>query len=52
MIMVFFARLKRVMFDILPKWSKFNQLYFVDYIFPDLKRVNEHFHHGIPQVPF
>jgi hypothetical protein len=38
--------------DILTKGCKFNQLYFLDYIFPDLKRENETFHRRIPQATF
>jgi hypothetical protein len=38
MITIVFTQPKLIVLDILPTGSKFNQLYFVDYIFPDLKR--------------
>jgi hypothetical protein len=38
--------------DILPKGSKFGQLYFVDYMFPDLEREKVNFHRRIPQTTF
>jgi hypothetical protein len=39
-------------FDILTKGSKFNSLYLVSCIFPDLKKGNVHFHHRIAQALF
>jgi hypothetical protein len=52
MVTIFFTGRKLTVLDILPKGSKFDQLYFVDYIFPDLKRENENFHCRIPQAIF
>jgi hypothetical protein len=52
MIAVYFTGRKLIILDIWPKGSKFNQLYFVDYIFPDLKRANLNFHCPIPQATF
>jgi histone-lysine N-methyltransferase SETMAR len=43
MITVFFNARKRIMFDVLPRGSIFNQLYFSNSIFPDLKTVNLNF---------
>jgi hypothetical protein len=37
LITLFFTGRKLIVLDLLPKGGKFNQLYFVDYIFPDLK---------------
>jgi hypothetical protein len=50
--MIFFTGHKRIVLDILPKESKFKQVYFVDYIFPDLKKKNVNCHRRIPQVTF
>jgi hypothetical protein len=36
--------------NILPKGTKFNQLYFADYVFPDLERESMNFHLGISQA--
>jgi hypothetical protein len=52
MITIFFAGLKLIVLDIVPKGSKFGQLYFPDYIFLDLKRENVNFHRRIPQATF
>jgi hypothetical protein len=49
MITIFFTGRKLTVRDISPKGSKFNQLYFVDYIFPDLKREGMNFHRHVPQ---
>jgi hypothetical protein len=40
---VFFTPEKLVMFDVLPRCSTFNQLYFIDNIFLDLKTANLNF---------
>jgi hypothetical protein len=48
-ITIFFTRCKPIVFDILPKGSKFGRFFFVDYIFPDLKRENVNFHRRIPR---
>jgi histone-lysine N-methyltransferase SETMAR len=52
MIRIFFTGGKLIVLDILPKGNKFNGLYFVEYIFPDLKRGNAIFHRRIPQATF
>jgi hypothetical protein len=43
MIMLFFTARKLTVFDLLLKGSKFNQLYVVDYKFPDLEKSNMNF---------
>jgi hypothetical protein len=43
MITVFFTIKKLIMFDVLPRHSTFNQLHFINKIFPDLKTVNLNF---------
>jgi hypothetical protein len=50
--MIFFIGHKRIVLDILPNESKFKQVYFVDYIFPDLKKENVNCHRWVPQVTF
>jgi hypothetical protein len=52
MITIFFTGRKLIALDILPTESKFSQLYFVDYVFPDLKKENVDFHHRMPQTTF
>jgi hypothetical protein len=52
MIMILFTGQKLILLDIFRKGSKFNQLYFIDYILPDLKRGNVNFHRRIPQATF
>jgi hypothetical protein len=42
-ITVFFPAHKLIMFDVLPRDSTFNQLYFIKHIFPDLKTANLNF---------
>jgi hypothetical protein len=51
-IMIFFTGHKRIMLDILPKESKFKEVYFIDYVFPDLKKKNVNCHRWIPQMTF
>jgi hypothetical protein len=46
MITILFSGCKVMVFNILPKGSKLNQLYFVNYIFPDLNQENVNFHVG------
>jgi hypothetical protein len=43
MIMVFFTPKKCIVFDGLPRGGTFNQLYFINRIFPDLKTVSLNF---------
>jgi hypothetical protein len=52
MITIFFTARKPIVPNVLPKGNKFHQPYFVDYIFPDLKRENVTFHRRIPQATF
>jgi hypothetical protein len=52
MMTIFFPGRKSIVLDILPKDSKFNQLYFADYISPDLKRATVNFHGQIPEATF
>jgi hypothetical protein len=52
MIAIPFTGGKLFVLDILSTGSKFNQRYFVDYIFPDLQRENVNFHHRIPLATF
>jgi hypothetical protein len=40
MITVFFIAKKLITFDVLPRGSTFNQIYFINNIFPDLKIAN------------
>jgi hypothetical protein len=41
MITVFFTPKKLIVFNVLPTVSTFNQLYFTNNIFPDLKTANQ-----------
>jgi hypothetical protein len=43
MITVFFTAKKLIVLDVLPRGSTFNQLYFINYIFPDLETANLNF---------
>jgi hypothetical protein len=38
--------------DVLPKGSKFNEQYFIDYVFPDLKTEDLNFRRRIPLATF
>jgi hypothetical protein len=40
------------MLDVLPKGSKFNQQYFIDYVFPDFKTENLNFRRRMPLATF
>jgi hypothetical protein len=44
---IFFTARTPIVFDTLSKVSEFNQLYFVDYSFPDLQMERWNFHHRI-----
>jgi hypothetical protein len=46
------GRLSNVGHPILPKGTKFNQQYFIDYVFPEFKRENCTFRPQIPLVTF
>jgi hypothetical protein len=48
MITIFFTARQLILLDVLPKGSKFNQQYFIDYVFPDLKTENLDFRRRIP----
>jgi hypothetical protein len=52
MITIFFTARQLVLLDVLPKGSKFNQQYFVDYVFPDLKTENLNFHRRMMLATF
>jgi hypothetical protein len=52
MITLFLTGRKLFVLDILPKGSKFSQLYFAGHVFPDPKRENVNFHRRIPQATF
>jgi hypothetical protein len=41
-----------ILLDILQKGSKFNQHYFIDYVFPDLKTENLNFRRRMPLAIF
>jgi hypothetical protein len=41
MITIFFTASQLILLDVLPKGSTFNQQYFIDYVFPDLKTENQ-----------
>jgi hypothetical protein len=43
MIPIFFTASQLILLDVLPKGSKFNQQYFIDSVFPDLKTENRNF---------
>jgi hypothetical protein len=43
MIAAFFTAKKLIVFDVLPRGGTFNQLYFINGIFPDLKTANLNF---------
>jgi hypothetical protein len=45
---ILFTGRELIVLDVLPKDSKFNQLYFIDYIFPDLKSANLNFRRRKP----
>jgi hypothetical protein len=49
---VFFTGCKLIVPCILPKGTRFNQSYFVDFFVPDLERKNVNFHCWIPQATF
>jgi transposase len=51
-ITIFFTARQLIMVNILPKRSKFNQQYFIDYMFPDLKTENCNFHRRMPRPTF
>jgi hypothetical protein len=40
---IFSTARQLISLDVLPKESKFNQQYFIDYVFPDLKMENLNF---------
>jgi hypothetical protein len=52
MITIFFTARQLILLDVLPKGSNFNQQYFIDYVFPDLKTENRNFHRRIPLATF
>jgi hypothetical protein len=52
MIMICFTARQLILLDVLPKGSKFNQQYFIDYVFPDLKTENQNFRRRMPLATF
>jgi hypothetical protein len=52
MIMIFFTARQLILLDVLSKGSKFNQQYFIDYMFPDLKMQNRNFPRRMPPATF
>jgi hypothetical protein len=52
MITIFFTARQLILLDVLPKGSKFNQQYFTDYVFPDLKTENLNFGRRMPLATF
>jgi hypothetical protein len=48
MITISFTAGQLILLDVLPKGSKFNQQYFIDYVFPDLKMDNRNFRRRMP----
>jgi histone-lysine N-methyltransferase SETMAR len=52
MITIFFTACQLILLDVLPKGSKFNQQYFIDHVFPDLKMENRNFGRRMPLATF
>jgi histone-lysine N-methyltransferase SETMAR len=52
MIMIFFTARQLILLDVLPKGSKFNQQYFINYLFPDLKTKNLNYRRRMPLATF
>jgi hypothetical protein len=52
LITVFFTAKKPLMFDVFPRSSTFNQSYFINDIFPDLKTANLSFRHQKIELTF
>jgi hypothetical protein len=52
MMTIFFTARQLILLDVLPKGSKFNQQYFIDYVFPDLKTENWTFRRRMPLATF
>jgi hypothetical protein len=52
MITIFFTACQLILLDVLPKGSKFNQQYFIDCVFPDLKTENLSFRGRTPLATF
>jgi hypothetical protein len=50
--MMFFTARQLILLDVLPKGSKFNQQYFIDYLFPDSKTENRNFRRRMPLATF
>jgi hypothetical protein len=48
MITIFFTARQPILLDVLSKGSKFDQQYFIDYMFPDLKTENQNFRRRMP----
>jgi hypothetical protein len=52
MITIFFTARELILLDVLPKGSKFNQQYLIDYVFPDSKTENLNFRRRVPLSTF
>jgi hypothetical protein len=52
MITIFFTAHQLILLHVLPKGSKFNQQYFIDWVFPDLKTENRNFRRRMPFATF
>jgi hypothetical protein len=49
---IFFTACQLILLEVLPKGSKFDQQYFVDYVFPDLKMENQNLRRRMPVATF
>jgi hypothetical protein len=47
-ITIFFTAHQLILLDVRPKGSKFNQQYFINYVFPDLEMENRNFRRQMP----
>jgi hypothetical protein len=52
MITIFFTARQLILLNVQLKRSKFNQQYFIDYVFPDLKTENRNFRRRMPLATF
>jgi hypothetical protein len=51
-ITIFFTARQLILLNVPPNGSKFNQQYFIDYVFPDLKAENRNFRRRMPLATF
>jgi hypothetical protein len=52
MVTIFFTARQLIRLDVLPKGSKFNQQYFIDYAYPCFKTENRKFRRRMPLATF